>query len=191
VVRNSFFLFEPAKDGNAVAGLRPFTGCRHIGRSSSCRKHSNPIFPGWPTTRPASRSSLAGAWLGSVRNVTEPAQKRSGSSPRDQWWMRAWRMCENDAFAAIRFLLGWNCQSFGEGGVLHWRREAPHAGAGPILFTATRRRKGWGLYSKDFLPLRRKEREEEFFCSMRRKSQVHAIRREDSFFRGAWGSFSN
>jgi hypothetical protein len=30
------FTFEPAKDGNAVAGLRPLIGCRRIGRSSFC-----------------------------------------------------------------------------------------------------------------------------------------------------------
>jgi hypothetical protein len=55
-------------------------------------------------------------------------------------------MCENDAFAAIRFWLGWNCQSFGEGGVLHWRRETPHAGAGPILF-ASEEAKRLGTFS--------------------------------------------
>jgi hypothetical protein len=43
-------------------------------------------------------------------------------------------MNENNAFAAIHFWLGWNCQLLGEGGVLHWRAETPHADAGPILF---------------------------------------------------------
>jgi hypothetical protein len=45
-------------------------------------------------------------------------------------------MDENNAFAAIRFWLGWNCQLLDEGGVLHWRKEAPQADAGPILFAA-------------------------------------------------------
>jgi hypothetical protein len=54
----------------------------------------------------------------------------------------------NNAFAAIRFWLGWNCQPLDEGGVLHWRKEAPHVDAGPILFAAIERRKGWGLSAK-------------------------------------------
>jgi hypothetical protein len=76
---------------------------------------------------------------------------------------------ETVAFAAIRFWLGWNCQLLDEGGVLHWRREAPQVDAGPILFVSEKEAKELGTSSKDFSPRRRKEREEEFFCSMREK----------------------
>jgi hypothetical protein len=77
---------------------------------------------------------------------------RTGAKTLRKLWprsvvARAWRMDENNAFAAIRFWLGWNCQLLGEGGMFHWRRETSHAGAGPILFAARGERKGWGLYS--------------------------------------------
>jgi len=79
---------------------------------------------------------------------------RTGAKTLRKLWprsvvARAWRMDVNNAFAAIQFLLGWNCQLLGEGGVLHWRKKAPHAGAGPILFAATSERKGWGLSARE------------------------------------------
>jgi hypothetical protein len=107
---------------------------------------------------------------------------------------RAWRMCENDAFAAIHFWLGWNCQSFGEGGVLHLRREAPRAGAGPILFAATKRRKGWGLSAGGTEKNCRTPRHGDAKKTKPREKKISlrvAARRTRSFFRfrGAWGSF--
>ena len=86
---------------------------------------------------PASRSNLAGVQKG----VGKERDRTCAKTLRKLWprsvVARAWRMDGNNAFAAIRFWFGWNCQLLGEGGVLHWRMETPHAGAGPILFAAT------------------------------------------------------
>jgi hypothetical protein len=63
---------------------------------------------------------------GRLKEVGKERDRTGAKTLRKLWprsvAARAWRMDGNNAFAAIQFWLGWNCQLLGEGGVLGWGR---------------------------------------------------------------------
>jgi hypothetical protein len=120
--------------------------------------------------------------FGSVRNVTEPAQKRSGSRGRDRSWPRPGVCVKTTPSRQFDFGLGGIANCWAKAGCFIGGLKAPHVDAGPIPVAAFCAARGLGTFSGNtsgFLTAKSRRTRRRINLPTRFKIQVNAIGREE------------